>query len=64
MGTAWVSRHVAEATSLADAIARAADPRVSTALSYNLGDTQNRTMVNVEVRGLESVANPFRPVSI
>ena len=55
-----MSRHVAEATSLADAVARAADPRVSTALSYNLGDTQNRTMLNVEVRGRPAAARAGR----
>jgi hypothetical protein len=63
VGTAWVSRHVVEATSVEDALARASDQRVSTALSYNLASTLTKKMLNAEVTtgGVKSVRHIDAP---
>jgi len=49
VGTTFVSRHVAESHSVSDAIARAADTRVSTAMNYNIGDINTKRMIQLEV---------------
>ena len=49
LGTAFVARGLLEATSLDDAIARASVAGVSTAMSYNLGSTVERRLLELEV---------------
>lgn len=49
VGVAWVSRHMLDAQSVEEAIRRASNPRVSTAISYNLANIRNGSMFNVEV---------------
>eukprot|EP00746_Dinoflagellata_sp_MGD_P129442 gnl/MRDRNA2_/MRDRNA2_63615_c0_seq1.p1 gnl/MRDRNA2_/MRDRNA2_63615_c0~~gnl/MRDRNA2_/MRDRNA2_63615_c0_seq1.p1 ORF type:complete len:405 (+),score=69.60 gnl/MRDRNA2_/MRDRNA2_63615_c0_seq1:3-1217(+) len=49
IGTAFVARHLLEATSLEDAVKRATDSRVAAAMVYNLGSVEERRMVELEV---------------
>ena len=49
VGTAFVARHLLESTSMTDAIRRASNPRVSTAMSYNLGSLNEHRLVELEV---------------
>eukprot|EP00930_Biecheleria_cincta_P023815 TRINITY_DN17135_c0_g1_i4.p1 TRINITY_DN17135_c0_g1~~TRINITY_DN17135_c0_g1_i4.p1 ORF type:complete len:295 (+),score=29.83 TRINITY_DN17135_c0_g1_i4:279-1163(+) len=64
VGTAWVARHMAEASSIDDLIARAADPRVSTAMNYNLGNLNLKQLWNLEVttggrKALRQILGPY-----
>lgn len=64
VGTAWVARHMAEASSIDDLVARAADPRVSTAMNYNLGNLHLRQLWNLEVttggeKALRRIREPY-----
>merc|ERR1719195_1474925 len=64
VGTTFVSRHVAEALSVSDAVARAADSRVSTAMSYNIGDIAAKRMIQLEVdthgkHNLHQITGPY-----
>lgn len=52
VGTAFVARHLLEATSLEDAVNRATDSRVAAAMVYNLGSVCERRMVELEVDSL------------
>ena len=49
VGTAFVARSLLAASCIDDAIARAADIRVTTAMSYNIGSTQTGKLFQVEV---------------
>ena len=44
VGTAFVARSLLEASDIDDAVRRAADARVSTAMSYNLGSTHEKAV--------------------
>lgn len=49
LGTAFVARDLLYATDINDAIKRASHPGVSSAMSYNLGSTKERRLVECEV---------------
>ena len=64
VGTAWISRHMAEATSLDDLVKRASNARVTTALNYNIGQLHERQLWNLEVTTggvhvLRKIAAPY-----
>ena len=64
VGTAWVSRHMTEATSVEDFVARASNKRVSTALNYNVGVLQAKRLWNVEVttgglHAIQEITSPY-----
>ena len=49
IGTTWAARDMLKSQSIADAIARASPVGVSTAMSYNLGSTVEKRLLEVEV---------------
>mmetsp|Transcript_93360 Transcript_93360/g.251955 ORF Transcript_93360/g.251955 Transcript_93360/m.251955 type:complete len:206 (-) Transcript_93360:28-645(-) len=65
VGTAWVARHMVGATDVESLIHRAADARVSTAMNYNIGSMQSKSMWNLEVTtgGVHAVHTVDAPYS-
>eukprot|EP00933_Yihiella_yeosuensis_P078127 TRINITY_DN8925_c0_g1_i1.p1 TRINITY_DN8925_c0_g1~~TRINITY_DN8925_c0_g1_i1.p1 ORF type:complete len:292 (-),score=58.65 TRINITY_DN8925_c0_g1_i1:197-1072(-) len=57
VGTAWVARHMLEATSIEELVKRAANSEVSTAMNYNLGRLATKELWNLEVnsRGVHAL---------